>query len=252
MFVLAVASESHILSGNYATAKTLVGEGVALAEEKGTLFWKALGKMDQGCVFALTGKASSAIQTFTSGIAAHRSLSRSREKQMVSETSAVNGGLQPSGGNADRPHEIGRAAFLLCRAGSSFCALPLDQVAEIMRALPIEAIAGAPRYVCGLSIIRGTPTPIVDVGLLLGDQPTPAARLIAIRVGNRTVALAVDAVLGIRTIADAGELPPLLREASEAVAAIGTLDSALLFFLRAARIVPEDLLVHLRADGEAA
>ena len=57
---------------------------------------------------------------------------------------------------------------------------------------------------------------------------------------------------GIRTIADASELPPLLREASEAIAAIGTLDSALLFFLRTARIVPEDLLFHLRADGAAA
>jgi purine-binding chemotaxis protein CheW len=171
---------------------------------------------------------------------------------MAIEKSAVGGGAQPSGGNADRPHEIGRIPFVLCRAGANFCALPLDRVAEIMRALPIEAVAGAPRYVCGLSIIRGTPAPVVDIGLLLGDQPTRAERLVAIRVGNRTVALAVDAVIGIRTIADAGELPPLLREASEAIAAIGTLDSALLFFLRTARIVPEDVLVHLRADGAAA
>jgi predicted ATPase len=73
MFALAIASESHILSGNCATARTLVEEGVALAEEKGTLFWKALGEMDQGCVFALTGKASSAIQMITAGITAWRS-----------------------------------------------------------------------------------------------------------------------------------------------------------------------------------
>jgi purine-binding chemotaxis protein CheW len=171
---------------------------------------------------------------------------------MVSETSAVDGGLQPSGGNADRPRDIGRAAFLLCRAGSSFCALPLDRVAEIMRALPIEPMAGAPRYVCGLSIIRGTPAPVVDIGLLLGEQPTRADRLVAIKVADRIVALAVDSVLGMRTIADPSDLPPLLREASEAIAGIGTLDSALLFFLRTARIVPDDLLVHLRADGAAA
>jgi len=171
---------------------------------------------------------------------------------MASETSAVGGGIRPSGGNADRLHEISRAPFLLCRAGSNFCALPLDRVAEIMRALPIEAVAGAPRYVCGLSVIRGAPAPVVDIGVLLGDQPTRAERLVAIKIGNRTVALAVDAVLGIRTIADTSELPPLLREASAAIAAIGTLDSALLFFLRTARIVPEDLLVHLRADGAAA
>jgi purine-binding chemotaxis protein CheW len=179
-------------------------------------------------------------------------LSRSREKQMVSETSAVGGGVAPSQGNADCLHEVGRTPFLLCRAGSNFCALPLDRVAEIMRALPIEPVAGAPRYVCGLSIIRRTPAPIVDIGLLLGGQPTRAGRLIAIRVGSRTVALAVDAVIGIRTIVTAGELPPLLREASEAIAAIGTLDAALLFFLRTARIVPEDLLLHFHADGAAA
>jgi purine-binding chemotaxis protein CheW len=171
---------------------------------------------------------------------------------MVSETSIVDGGLKPSGGNADRPRDIGRAAFLLCRAGSSFCALPLDRVAEIMRALPIEPMAGAPRYVCGLSIIRGTPAPVVDIGLLLGEQPTRADRLVAIKVADRIVALAVDSVLGMRTIADPSDLPPLLREASEAIAGIGTLDSALLFFLRTARIVPDDLLVHLRADGAAA
>ena len=73
MFALSIASENHILSGNYATAKTLVEEGVALAEEKGTLFWKAVGEMNQGCVFALTGKASSAIQMITSGVTAWRS-----------------------------------------------------------------------------------------------------------------------------------------------------------------------------------
>jgi light-regulated signal transduction histidine kinase (bacteriophytochrome) len=46
--------------------------------------------------------------------------------------------------------------------------------------------------VCGLSIIRGTPAPVVDIGLLLGEQPTRADRLVAIRVGKRIVALAVD------------------------------------------------------------
>jgi purine-binding chemotaxis protein CheW len=172
---------------------------------------------------------------------------------MVSETRAVGGGgAPPSGETNDGRREFG-TPFLLCRAGSNFCALPLDRVAEIMRALPIEALAGAPHYVCGLAIIRGTPSPIVDVGLLLGDQPTRAERLIAIRVGDRLIGLAVDAVLGVRAIAaeTCSELPPLLRDASEAIAAIGALDSAFMFILRTARIVPEDLFVRLRADGAA-
>jgi purine-binding chemotaxis protein CheW len=172
---------------------------------------------------------------------------------MVSEPSTVGSGAQPSGGAADRRPEFGRASFLVCRAGPNFCALPLDHVSEIMRAQPIEAVVGAPRYLRGLSVIRGAPAPIVDAGLLLGERPSRAERLVAIKVAGRVVALAVDAVLGVRAIAaeTCCELPPLLRDTSEAIAAIGTLDSAFLFVLRMARIVPEDVLIHLRADGAA-
>ena len=42
-------------------------EVVALADEKGALFWKASGMLNRGCVFALTGKASDAVQVITSG-----------------------------------------------------------------------------------------------------------------------------------------------------------------------------------------
>jgi predicted ATPase len=44
-----------------------------LADEKGSLFWKAWGMMHQGCVLVLTGKASEAVHTITSGITAWRS-----------------------------------------------------------------------------------------------------------------------------------------------------------------------------------
>ena len=116
--------------------------------------------------------------------------------------------------------------------------------------LPIEQLSGAPSYVRGLCIIRGSPVPVVDTGLLIGDQVTRPERLVAISIGGRSVALAVEAVVGIRAIGvgDSEQLPPLLRDAAvEAVAAIGTLDAELLLFLRTARIVPEDLLSRLDA-----
>jgi hypothetical protein len=59
--------------GNYATATKEHDELIALANEKGSLFWKALCTSMQGCLFALTGKASDAVQMITSGIAALRS-----------------------------------------------------------------------------------------------------------------------------------------------------------------------------------
>jgi predicted ATPase len=73
MYALLWASWTHIWCGNYVAANAQVDEEVALADEKGAPYWKAHGMTDQGCVFAMTGRASSAIQTINSGIAALRS-----------------------------------------------------------------------------------------------------------------------------------------------------------------------------------
>jgi purine-binding chemotaxis protein CheW len=145
-----------------------------------------------------------------------------------------------------------RAAWLVFRAGAHLCALPLGQVIEIMRPLPIEAVAGAPPYVRGLCVMRGEAVPVVDAGLLVGEAAVEAERLIAIRAGDRVIALATETVLGIRAIGAAtlAALPPLLREAARgAIAAIGTLDAELLLFLRSTRIVPQDVWDRLAAAG---
>ena len=59
--------------GNYTAANALLDELVALAEEKGALFWKAFAIVFQGWLLVLTGNASKAVQMITSGIAALRS-----------------------------------------------------------------------------------------------------------------------------------------------------------------------------------
>src|SRR5262249_56114879 len=63
----------HIEWGNYAGANAEADELVALANEKGALFWKAHGMSMQGCILAVTDKAAEAVQMITSGIAAWRS-----------------------------------------------------------------------------------------------------------------------------------------------------------------------------------
>jgi predicted ATPase len=74
MFALTVtAFYAHFPCGNYATATAQIDEAVALADEKGALFWKAIGISHRGCVFALTGNASDAVQVLTSGITTSRS-----------------------------------------------------------------------------------------------------------------------------------------------------------------------------------
>jgi purine-binding chemotaxis protein CheW len=174
---------------------------------------------------------------------------------MVSEAAAT--GLQPqqrqsaaTAGDEDR-----RTSWLLCRAGKHLCAIPLEHVIEILRVLRIEMVSGAPRYVRGLCIIRGAAVPVVDTGLLVGDQATKSERLVTIRTGSRAIALAAETVLGIRVIGTEtfNALPPLLRDAaSETIAAVGTLDAELLFFLRTTLIVPKELLDRFGADGASA
>jgi predicted ATPase len=72
IYSLTITSFTHALCGNYATANAQLDEAVALAEEKGALFWKATGMVLKGCVLAVTGKASDAVQIITSAVTAFR------------------------------------------------------------------------------------------------------------------------------------------------------------------------------------
>ena len=63
---------AHIPCGRYTEAKAALEEVIALADEKGAPFWKALGTMNQACVLTLTGKAADAIRMFATGMALYQ------------------------------------------------------------------------------------------------------------------------------------------------------------------------------------
>lgn len=176
---------------------------------------------------------------------------------------------------AERPREgevTGgeEARFLLCRLGSCVGAIPIRDVRETMRTLPVQPLRGVPPFVLGLAMIRGQPTPVIDATRLLSPavegasaadptldrelwegSPASARRFVTLRVGERTVALALDAVIDVRslpaeTLKDA---PPLLRSAGgEIVSVVGALDAQLLLVLEAGRLVPESLLSALAQE----
>jgi predicted ATPase len=72
MLALYFAAMPYTLCGNHAAAAAHAQELVALAEEKGSLFWKANVIEMQGGELALTGKAQDAVQTIISGRTARR------------------------------------------------------------------------------------------------------------------------------------------------------------------------------------
>jgi purine-binding chemotaxis protein CheW len=138
----------------------------------------------------------------------------------------------------------GSGRNLVVRVHTLLCALPLTHVVETMRPLPLEPIAGMPSFVSGVSIIRGVPTPVIDLGVVLGALGGVAGRLVTLRLGNRQVALSVDAVLGVRGLdrSTTQELPPLLNGAPrDIIEAIGTLDDEMLMVLRAGWELPDEV-----------
>jgi predicted ATPase len=73
MYVLNFSAWTHINCGNYATTNALIDEFNVLKDQTGSVFWGAWGMMQQGCLLALTDKASDAVQTITCGVTAMRS-----------------------------------------------------------------------------------------------------------------------------------------------------------------------------------
>src|ERR1700761_6326777 len=79
---------------------------------------------------------------------------------------------------------------LVFRAGALLCALHLDEVIETMRPLAVRPLAGTPAFVRGVTIMRGVPTPVIDVARLLGGEQADVARFVAVRSERGPVAFA--------------------------------------------------------------
>ena len=73
IYALFFALFTHAFCGNYATARALCDELVALADEKGASFWKAQAMSYRGCLLALTGEAADAVHMITSALSAYHS-----------------------------------------------------------------------------------------------------------------------------------------------------------------------------------
>jgi purine-binding chemotaxis protein CheW len=140
--------------------------------------------------------------------------------------------------------------------------LALKDVRETMRPLPIEPLMGAPPFVLGLAIIRGFPTPVVDAGSLLGPSTSTSpmlssspARFVSLKLGERTAALAVDAVLDVCSLPSEtlSHIPPLLLGGdAQLVSVMGALDSKLLLVLEAAQLVPDSVWIAIKTQGTSA
>jgi len=115
-------------------------------------------------------------------------------------------------------------------------------VIEVMRPLAVAPLADAPAFLRGLSVIRGAPVAVIDLGHLLGQTRTAPTRLVTVRAGGRVLGLAVAEVIAVRRDDEVGPhaaVPLLGQVAQESVSTIGTLDSEALLFLAELRVLAE-------------
>jgi len=90
--------------------------------------------------------------------------------------------------------------FLLCRLSTSWCALGLEGLGEVMRPQPVDRLAGLPEFVDGLAVIRGQAMPVVNLPRLLcgaSSAPSPQERFVSAQSDGHGLALRVDEVAGI-------------------------------------------------------
>lgn len=146
-----------------------------------------------------------------------------------------------------------RGDFVLVVSHGRYYAFPRANVAETMRPLPVEAVLGSPPFLQGLSIIRGNPTPVIDLALLIEGLPTErASRFVTVRNPSGPIALAVDEVVGIREFAEdeLADLPAVLTDAHERIRGLGRLDGHLLVILETIRLLPEEVFGPLSERTE--
>jgi purine-binding chemotaxis protein CheW len=132
----------------------------------------------------------------------------------------------------------------------------VEHVVETMRPLAIEVLAGASRFVRGVSVVRGVPVPVVDLNALLTDGGAGGVceRFVLLRVGDRLVALTVGRVIGLRQLdqSQQRDLPPLLSAVgSDIIESIGASDAQLLLVLEMTRILPAVLSTLASGIAEA-
>lgn len=108
-------------------------------------------------------------------------------------------------GGAASPATIDGFQVLVVIVGGARCALPLDQVVEVLPAARIEPLPGAPTAVSGVLNLRGDVLPVLDGRRCLGLDATPlrpSDRFVVLRVGEQRQALRVDAALDVAVVPD--------------------------------------------------
>ena len=121
--------------------------------------------------------------------------------------------LVPEGADREiHTQEIEMLSFLL---GGEQYVLPVDDVREVLKSRELTIVPNSPPHVLGVTSIRGTVLPVIDIGRRLGLPPAvrdEKARIIIISPDDEDAGIVVDRVTGVVRIS-----PDAIRPAPETV-----------------------------------
>src|SRR5512139_1148386 len=140
-------------------------------------------------------------------------IQRSTVKDAAMKVPGSESALVPEGADREiHTQEIEMLSFLL---GGEQYVLPVDDVREVLKSRELTIVPNSPPHVLGVTSIRGTVLPVIDLGRRLGLPPAvrdEKARIIIISPDDEDAGIVVDRVTGVVRIS-----PDTIRPAPETV-----------------------------------
>ena len=148
--------------------------------------------------------------------------------------------------------------FVIFQLASGSYALDIASVQEIIRLPTLTQVPQALPYVVGITNLRGTIVPVLDLRQRCGlpaAEPTAATRVVVVQLGSHSLGLIVDSVDEV-TIIPAGAVEPvaaIVQESRERQLLLGVarLEDRLVLLLDLDKIVAQDEQEALAAIAAA-
>lgn len=127
--------------------------------------------------------------------------------------------------------------FVAFRLDAEEFGLPVESVREILRVGDVTRVPQAPPHIRGVTNVRGSILPVVEIRTRIGLpplDPSPSARIVVLEVGERALGLLVDRVTRVaKVLASEIEPPPaeVVTARTDYVAGVAKRSDGLLILL---------------------
>ena len=136
--------------------------------------------------------------------------------------------------------------LVIFELAEEYFGIDIADVESIIKMQAITAIPQSPNYVVGVTSLRGTVLPVIDLKKRFGIQTaekTSATRIVVITMGALKVGMIVDGVSEVLTIEDSiiEPTPPMISTvATEFIVGIAKIGERLVILLDLARILTSE------------